>query len=234
MINPASRFNPARMPTPAVPVSAEGHEPQHTDTHEAKVSSAATAAVERDPERARLGKMVYKLRHPENGQLTLTRRAKDPASNEVTFDLALRSHSGKETRTPQAVYVTAQDEGHSDQSTIGYSDVSFPPEMRGMGMSYVFHRALADAGELLGVEKVAIDNVVSPLLEAACIRMGMGYGDNEGSFNLPPDKLKQACDAILAKRHWTTEPEQASRTRLLPDSIASLADPAGNTSSTRS
>ncbi|WP_236275241.1 hypothetical protein [Pseudomonas congelans] len=42
---------------------------------------------------------------------------------------------------------------------------------------------------------------------------------NLGSFNSPPEEMKQACDSILARRHWSIEPEQASRTRLLPESI---------------
>ena len=234
MINSASRFNPARMPTPAAPVNADRQEPEHAEAGETKASSAPAAAVERNPERARLGKMVYTLRHRDHGELTLTRLPKDPASNAVTFDLALRSPSGKESRTPQAVYIAEQDGDHSDQSTIGYGDISFPAEMQGMGMSYVFHRALADAGQLLGVDKVAIDSVVSPHLEAACNRMGMEFGDNPGSYNLSPEEMKKNCDTILAARNWSSEPEQASRTRLLPASIAALDDPFGDQSANRS
>jgi hypothetical protein len=222
MINSASRFNPARMPTPAVPVNAEQEEPKHHGTGETTGASAPAVAVDRNPERARLGKMVYALKHRDHGEVKLTRLPKDPASKAVTFYLALRSPSGDESRTPQAVYVTSQDEGHSDQSTIGYSDISLPAEMQGMGMSYMFHRALADAGELLGVDKVAIDNVVSSRLEAACNRMGMEFGDNEGSYNLSPEQLKKNCDAILAEKNWSSEPEQVSRTQLLPKSIGAL------------
>lgn len=224
MINSASRFNPAQMPTLAVPVNAEGQEPKHASGGATNVLSAPAAAVERNPERARLGKMVYRLKHRDHGEMTLTRRPKDSASKAVTFDLALCSPSGKKSRATQSAYVTEQDDDHSGQSTIGYGDICFPSQMQGKGMSYAFHRALADAGELLGVDKVAIDSVVSPHLEAACDKMRMGYGDNPGSYNLSPEQLKKNCDAILSEKNWSTEPEQASRTRLLPKSIAALDD----------
>lgn len=230
MISSVSGSNPARMPTPAVPVNAEQHEPQHTDAGETKVSSAPASPVQCNPERARLGKMVYTLTHRGHGEMTLTRQPKDPASREVKFDLALHSPLGEESRTSQPVvaYVTEQDDDHFGQSTLGYGDLFFPREMQGKGMSYAFHRALADAGELLGVDKVAIENVVSPYLKAACSKMGMEFGGNGGSYNLSPKELKKNCDAILAQRDWSIEPEQASRTRLMPASIAELADPSAD------
>lgn len=215
----APRFNAARMSTPASPVEANRQESQPVRAADGGVS---VAAVERNPQGARLGKMVYKLRHPDHGELTLTRHPKEPDSKEVRFELKLHDLSQAESRMTKAVYVTNEDPDHGDHSTIGYGDIDFPEEMQNKGVSYMFHRALADAGELLRVDKVAIDSVVSPFLEAACLRMGMDNGDNAGGFNSPPDEMRQACDSILARRHWSIEPEQASRTRLLPQGLAPL------------
>ena len=72
-------------------------------------------------------------------------------------------------------------------------------------MSYLIHRALANVAQELRVVKVAIDNVVSPVLMSTCEKMGMGFGAHAGSFNSAPDALKKACDIALKRKDWAVE-----------------------------
>jgi hypothetical protein len=204
---------------PSLPADTTLPEPLPLHNEEAEGNQGAigaTAPVNHDPEHASLGKVVCHFLHPEHGKLTLTRQIKTQESKGVRFDLVLRNHEDKESRMAKVVYVTNEDPDHSDHSTIGYSDIEFPAAMRNKSVSYIFHLALAEACALLKLDKVAIDSVVSPMLEAACLRMGMDCGDNLDSYNASPDKMKHACSAILAGRDWYIEPVQASRTRLLP------------------
>lgn len=65
---------------------------------DAKFSSIAAAAVTYNPEHAQLGERVYRMRHPQFGEMTLTRLPKAPDARQVTFELNLQNPSGQESQ----------------------------------------------------------------------------------------------------------------------------------------
>ena len=167
-------------------------------------STNSVGAVEYKPERAHLGKMVYRMSHAHHGEATLVRHPKAVDSKAIKFEVGLRDSSGRATQFVKDMYITDEDANHSNFSTIGYGDIDFPEEMKNKGMSYLVHKALADAGVLLNIKKVAIDDVVSDVLSATCSKLGMSYGAGS-SFNAEPAMLKKACDIALSRKGWQVE-----------------------------
>ncbi len=181
-----------------------------------------SANVSNNPERAELKKMVYRMHNQGHEQVVLIRHPKIATRDVITFELCLYHHSKVIVILKKDVYVVAKDSLHGNQSTVGYGDIDFPENMRNKGISYLLHKALADAALVAGISKVAIDNVVSEEMKHICEVLEMKFGA-AGGFNGAPDGIIKKCDAKLVGKGWTVESKQATRTRLPSLAIASLS-----------
>jgi hypothetical protein len=216
MIEPSMRIS--LMPLTGLTVTSNSATPARRSSGEEIVP----AKISNNPERAELKKMVYRMHNPHHGDVILVRHPKTADRNIVAFELAFDDKSGKVVQFKKDMYVMAQDPLHGNQSTIGYGDIDFPEDMRNKGISYLLHKALADAALITGISKVAIENVVSEEMKHICAILEMGFGA-DSSFNGAPDAIIKKCNAKLVGKGWEVESLQATRTRLPSPAIASLS-----------
>lgn len=159
------------------------------------------------------------MRHGKLGDVTLVRHPKTADKSTVEFEFDFQHPAGELTNFRKEVYVTEHDALHENKSTLGYSDIYLPKEMQNKGVINLLHKALGDAALSMGIEKVAIDDVVSPHMMHVCESQGMGYAAGSG-FNGEPAAVIEKCNDKLVGKGWIAEPLQATRTRLPSSAIA--------------
>lgn len=173
-----------------------------------------TSVFAADPTIRSLAKGFYSMRHQQHGELTITRVAKHPKNNHVSFEISLITKS-KNTRYTKEMYITKNDSTYHGNSTLGYGDIYLPKIMQGIGVSNLLHLAAAESASMLGVQKVCVDNVVDDKMHSACLRAG--FEDNGiAMFNYSGDPITvaQACRDSLRSKGWIQNTQKTSTSKI--------------------
>lgn len=165
-------------------------------------SSARTSSVQ-SAHSPRSSQSVYS--HPSIGQFSVQAHPIAPGSNELCFDMALETPTGRRIETQHQMEHSQSDPCHGGHSSISFGDIEFPEEMQGKGLGTMYLAAAAKEAKKLGVELVGIDNVVSGAMRTLCNRVGMTQQFVPGFYELDPDTLLRNCERRAADKGWEAE-----------------------------
>ncbi len=147
-------------------------------------------------------KRMLKASHPQHGSLEIM-RGEIARGGWVRFTLQLTKHGGGSVTTNHSVLVQKTDLDHRGRSSIGYGVIDFDDALQGKGIGYLYHHALAMTGKELGVELLAVDNVIAERpLESICVNSGMRLANNS-NYELEVAQCLKTTEANMKRRGWT-------------------------------
>jgi GNAT superfamily N-acetyltransferase len=142
--------------------------------------------------------------HPLIGRFMVQANPITPGSDQMRFDLKLETPSGQRIETQHHMLYSTNDPAHGGHSSLSFGDIELPEEMQGKGLGTMYLAAAAEQAKKLGVELVAIDNVVSAAMRTLCNRVGMTQRFVPGFYELDPNTLLRNCESRAANKGWQT------------------------------
>ncbi len=196
---------PPRAPTSAsvVRASVPGLEPNSARRQASAGDGAPRTALTprvRAAHSSREGHSVHS--HPSIGQFNVQANPIAPGSGEMRFDLALETPTGQRVETQHYMNYSPSDPAHGGHSSLSFGDIELPKEMQGKGLGTMYLAAAAKEAKRLGVELLAIDNVVSKAMHTLCNRAGMTQRFVPGFYELDPDTLVRNCEDRATSKGW--------------------------------
>ncbi|UYR03761.1 hypothetical protein [Ralstonia pseudosolanacearum] len=141
-------------------------------------------------------------RHPSIGRFNVQANPIAPGSDGKRFNLALETPTGHLVETEHWMTYSLNDPAHGGHSSLSFGDIELPEEMQGKGLGTMYLAAAAKEAKSLGVELVAIDNVVSEAMRTLCNRVGMTQRFVPGFYELDPSTLLRNCEQRAANKGW--------------------------------
>lgn len=126
----------------------------------------------------------------------------EPGSYVMRFDMALERPTGQRIETQHYMTYSESDVAHGGHSSLSFGDIELPEEMQGKGLGTMYLATAAKEAKKLGVELLAIDNVVSTAMRTLCERVGMTQRFVPGFYELDPGTLITNCENRVASKGW--------------------------------
>ena len=137
-----------------------------------QATSAVGSATALNVESMRLDSAVHRFRHPQHGELSISRFAKASDESSIAFSLKLQAPGASSERMEHELTVSNRDPV-SGKATLSYWMLVLPDSMRGKGVIWAYHAAAAEAARALNVDQFAVKSVGDPGLRSVCERCGM-------------------------------------------------------------